>query len=137
MLRLESCLEGEAAEMVKGHGYSDHAYEAAKARLNRKYGGTRRQVQAHIGELRKMRPINADNPKELDRFADVLERTVVSLKENKKFADLEGETLYAIVLEKLRQALLSQYYRWIKEKGSKDSLEERRHWVAEEAEYQV
>ena len=137
MLRLESCLEGEAAETVKGLGYSDHAYEAAKARLNRKYGGNRRQVQAHIDELRKMRPINADNPRELERFADILERTVVSLKENKKFADLEGGTLYAIVLEKLPQVLLSQYYRWIKEKGSLESLEELRRWVAEEAEYQV
>ena len=126
MLRLESCLEGEAAETVKGLGYYDHAYEAAKARLNRKYGGNRRQVQAHIDELRKMRPINADNPKEL-----------VSLKENKKFADLEGGTLYAIMLEKLPQVLLSQYYRWIREKGSRESLEELRHWVAEEAEYQV
>ena len=34
MLQLESCLVGEVAEMVKGLGYSDHAYEAAKARLN-------------------------------------------------------------------------------------------------------
>ena len=85
MLRLESCLEGEAAETVKGLGYSDHAYKAAKARLNRKYGGNRRQVQAHIDELRKMRPVNADNPRELERFADIVETTVVSLKENKKY----------------------------------------------------
>ena len=91
MLRLESCLERGAAEMVKVLGYSDHAYEAAKARLNRKNGGNRTQVQAHIDELRKMRPINADNPRELETFADIVERTVVSLKENKKFADLEGE----------------------------------------------
>ena len=55
--------EGEAAEMVKGLGYSDHAYEAAKARLDQKYGGNRPQVQAYIDELRKMRPINADNPR--------------------------------------------------------------------------
>ena len=34
MLRLESCLAGGAAETVKGPGYLDHAYEAAKARLN-------------------------------------------------------------------------------------------------------
>ena len=76
MLRLESCLVGEATETVK-----DHAYEAAKARLNRKYGGNRRQVQAHIDELLKKRPIYADNPRELERFADIVERTVVSLKE--------------------------------------------------------
>ena len=137
MLRLESCLEGEAAETVKGLGYSDHAYEAAKARLNRKYGGNRRQVQAHIDELRKMRPINADNPRELERFADIVERTVVSLKENKKYADLEGGTLYETVLEKLPQVLLRQHYRWIKEKGNMKSLEELRRWVAEETEYHV
>ena len=102
MLWLESCLEGEVAETVIGLGYLDHANEEAKARLNQKYGGNRRQVQAHIDELHKMRPINADNPRELERFADIVERTVVSLKENRKFADLlEGDTFHAIVLEKL------------------------------------
>ena len=48
-----------------------------------------------------MMPINADNPRELERFTNIVERTVVSLKENNKFANLEGETLYTIVLEKL------------------------------------
>ena len=48
-----------------------------------------------------MTPINADNPRELERLTNIVERTVVSLKENNKFANLEGETLYAIVLEKL------------------------------------
>ena len=123
MSRLESCLEEEAAETVKGLGFSDLAYEAAKASLNRKNGENRRKVQAHIEELRKMRPINADNPRDLKRFADIVERTVVSLKENKKFADLEGGILYATGLEKLPQALLRQYYRWIKEKGNIESLD--------------
>ena len=76
--------------MVKAPGYMDNEYEATKARLNQKYGGNRRQVQAHLDELRKMRPIHADNPRKLERFANIVERTVVSLKENKKFADLEG-----------------------------------------------
>jgi len=137
MLRLESCLEGKAAEMVRGLGYSSEAYEAAKARLNRKYGGNRRQVQAHIDELRKLKPINAENPRELEKFADVMERTVVTLQENTQNSNLEGGTLYAIVLEKISQSLLSQYYRWINEKGKLESLEELRQWVVEEAEYQV
>ena len=76
-----------------------------KTRLNRKRGGSRRQVQAHVDGLRKMRPINADNPRELEIFADKVDRTVVSLKESKTFADLEGGTSYAIVLEKRPQAL--------------------------------
>ena len=47
MLRLESCSRGEAAE--KGLGYSQPAYDAARARLARKYGGSRR----HLEELKK------------------------------------------------------------------------------------
>jgi len=34
ILRLESCLEAEAAVTVKGFSYSSAAYEAAKTRLN-------------------------------------------------------------------------------------------------------
>ena len=37
--------------------------------------------------------MKVDNPRELERFANIIERTVVSLQENKKFADLEGGTL--------------------------------------------
>ena len=70
-----------------------------------------------IDELRKLKPINAENPRELKKFADLVEGTVVTLKENKQNSDLEGGTLYAIVMEKIPQSLLSQYFRWIKEKG--------------------
>ena len=34
----------------------------------------------------------------MEKFADLVERTVVTLKENKQNSDLEGGTLYAIVL---------------------------------------
>ena len=64
----------------------------------------------------------AESPRQLDKFADLVERTVVTLKENKQNSDLEGGDLYAIVLEKIPQSLLSQYYRWIKEKGKQESL---------------
>ena len=43
--------------------------KSLKTRLNRKCGGSRRQVQAHFHGLRKMRPINADNSRELERKA--------------------------------------------------------------------
>lgn len=54
MLRLESCLLGEAAEAIKGLEFSETAYNAAKARLERKYGGDQRKVQSQLDELRKM-----------------------------------------------------------------------------------
>ncbi|XP_022794110.1 uncharacterized protein LOC111332902 [Stylophora pistillata] len=83
-----------------------------------------------------MKPLNAENPQELERFAGLVERTVVTLKESKHTSDLEGGTLYAIVLEKIPQSLLSQYYRRVKEKGKLESFEELREWVAEVAVYQ-
>ena len=54
--------------------------------------GNWRQVRAHIDELRKLKPINAENPRELEKFVDQVERTVVTLKENKQISDLEGGT---------------------------------------------
>ena len=82
MLRLEACLAEEAANTIKGLEYSLEAYEAAKARLFRKYGGSRRQIQSHLEELKKLQPIQDNNAKELETFADVLERAVITLKEN-------------------------------------------------------
>ena len=70
MLRLEACLAGEALETIKRLGYSEAAYEAAKSRLLRKYGRNRREIQSHVDESIKMKPIREENAKELERFAD-------------------------------------------------------------------
>ena len=138
MLWLESCLEGEAAETVKGLGYLDHVYRAAKARLNQKYRRNRRQVQAHIDELRKMRPINADNPRELERFADMVEMTVVSLRKVRHLLTWKEEHCMQLYWKNFLNLYLA---------STTDGLKKREAWsllkscvtteVAEEAEYQV
>ena len=137
MLRLESCLRGEAAETIKGLGYSKEAYDAARARLARKYGGSQRQVQSHLEELKKLKPLQQGNAKDLEAFADVLERAVICLKENGRQMDLDAGTLYTIVLEKIPEQLLSQYYRWLREHQRNESMETLKDWISQEAEYQV
>ena len=137
MLRLEGCLTGEAAETIKGLGYSEAAYETAKARLLRKYGGSRRQVQGHLEELKKVKTLREDDAKALEKFADVLERAVVNLMENDCQSDLKDGTLYTIILEKIPERLLAQYYRWIRENREQESLVKLKDWIAEEAEYRV
>ena len=137
MLRLEGCLRGEAAETIKGLGYSQTAYDAALSRLQRKYGGDRRKVQAQIEELRKMRPVNKGDPKSMDKFADALERTIVVLKDNSLHADLGGGTLYGIVVEKLPENLLKEYYHWVKEQGKNETMVTLNEWVAVEADLQT
>ena len=57
MLRLEACLAGEAFKTIKGLGYFEAPYEAAKSRLLRKYGGNRREIQSHVDKLIKMKPM--------------------------------------------------------------------------------
>ena len=137
MLRLEGCLRGEAAETIKGLGYSQTAYDAALSRLQRKYGGDRRKVQAQIKELRKMRPVNEGDPKSMDKFADALERTIVVLKDNSLHADLGGGTLYGIVVEKLPENLLKEYYHWVKEQRKNETMVTLNEWVAVEADLQT
>ena len=137
MLRLKACLAGEAANTIKGLGYSLEAYEAAKARLFRKYGGSRRQIQSHLEELKKLQPIQDNNAKELETFADVLERAVITLKENNRNSDLEPGALHTTILEKIPERLLTQYYRWVDENKYRDSLETLKDWISEEAAYQM
>ena len=59
------------------------------------------------------------------------------MKENDHESDLESGTLRTIILAKIRERLLPQYYRWIKENKYNDSLEKLKDWVAQEAEYQI
>ena len=137
MLRLEACLAGEAANTIKGLGYSLEAYEAAKSRLFRKYGGSRRQIQSHLEELKRLQPIQDNNAKQMETFADILERAVITLKENDRRSDVEGGALHTMILEKIPERLLAQYYRWLDENKYRDSLETLKNWVSEEAAYQI
>ena len=45
LLRLNSCLWGEAEEVVKILWYTETAYDAAKVRLQREYGRDKRNIQ--------------------------------------------------------------------------------------------
>ena len=134
---VEACFAGEALETIKGLGYSEIAYEAAKSRLLRKYGGNRREIQCHVDELIKMKPIREENAKEFEKFADMLERAVINLQENDGALDLEGGTLYTIILEKLPEKILSQYIRWVKENKRVESLTTLKDLTAEEADCQI
>ena len=92
-------------------GYSEAVYEAAKSRLVRTYGGNRREIQCHVEEVLKMRPLREENPKEIETFVDMLERAVINFQENNRASDLEAVSFYTIILEKMPEELLAQYYR--------------------------
>ena len=52
VLRLQTSLIGKALALVKDLGYSVNAYEKAKEKLERKYGGERQLQIKHLTALR-------------------------------------------------------------------------------------
>lgn len=75
LLQLRQYLSGEALKVIKKLGHSSTAYEAAKERLERKYGGRRRQIAIYLEELEQFRQIRPGNSRTLDRVADLLDTT--------------------------------------------------------------
>ena len=57
LLQLRSYLRGEALKAVEKLGHSGAAYESAKNRLERKFGGSRRQIALQLEELETCKAI--------------------------------------------------------------------------------
>ena len=51
LLQLKQCLAGEAMKAIEGLGHSAAAYQAAKERLERKFGGQRQQLAIYLEEI--------------------------------------------------------------------------------------
>ena len=51
LLQLRQYLTGDALKVIENLGNSATAYEAAKERLDRKYGGKRRQIAIYLEDL--------------------------------------------------------------------------------------
>ena len=137
LLQLRQYLSGEALKVVEGLGHSAAAYEAAKDRLERKYGGQRRRVNLYLDELDNFRPVKPGNAKDLDNFADLLDILVVNLRESKRLEELGNGSLYLKAQKKLNETMLANYHRWIYEQRRPECMESLREWVIQEAEFQT
>ena len=99
-------------------------------RLQRKFGGSRRQVQNQIENLRSMKPLHVDNVEDLEKFSDALENIVVLLQTQGKLNELQpNSSLYTMSLEKVPEEMLSQYYRWLGERCNPETLEVFKDWI--------
>ena len=81
LLKLRQCLAGEALKAIEHLGHSATAYQTAKERLDRKFGGQHRQIALYLEEVDNFRPIFPDNFRDLQKFADLLDITIVNLNE--------------------------------------------------------
>ena len=67
----------------------------ALEKLERKYGGKRRQIALQLEEIANFRPVRTGNAKDLERFADILDIIVLNLRESDKVEELGNGCLYA------------------------------------------
>ena len=93
-------------------GFSEVAYEEAKNTLKQRFGWGRRQLQNYLEEIKEIRPLQEGNIHELEKFADILVSTVITLREHDCESELEpGSLLFSLVVEKIPKTMLSRYLR--------------------------
>ena len=122
MLQLRQYVSGEALRAIENLGHSPSAYEVAKDRLERKYGGKRRQKAILLDDIEQFRQMQPGNAEDLENFADLLDLTIINLTEADEFQDLGDGTLYTHLQRKLPQHMLARYHRWIFEKNMTKSV---------------
>ena len=137
LLQLRQYLSGEALKTIENLGHSGAAYEAAKERLERKFGGMPRQISIYIEELENFRQIRVGNAKDLEQFSDLLDIAMINLKESSQDQELGNGTLYTILQRKLPQSMLANYHRWVYDNNVTQSVATLRQWVILESEFQT
>ncbi|XP_064627878.1 uncharacterized protein LOC135487738 [Lineus longissimus] len=138
LLHLREHLRGEALKVIENLGHSATAYQAAKDRLDRKYGGYRRQVALHFEEIHNFRPIRPGKLKEdVEKFADLLDLTVINLKESGLYSDLDSRLLYSVLMKKMTEKMVAEYHRWLDDYQYKESIEVLHAWIIKEAQVRI
>ena len=130
MLRLQNSLKGRALELVKDLGFSVHAYERAKEKLEKKYGGARRLRIKTLTALKNWKRVQSKNLNELEEFLNVLDRTLIVLKDTgNKPGDLFDQSLNLISKEKLPEEEIQRYKAWLIEHSKEDTFEMLVQWL--------
>ena len=137
LLQLRQYLSGEALKSIDNLGHSAVAYQAAKERLERKFGGKRRQIAIYLDELERFQHIRLGNARDLEQFADLLDVAMINLQEAVQNHELGAGSLYTKLQRKLPESMLARYHRWIFENGQTESVLSLRTWIIQESEFQT
>ena len=121
-LQLRQYLSGEALQVIENLGHSATAYEAAKERLERKYGGQRRQIAAYLEDLDNFKQVRTGNAKDLAKFANQLDIAIINLQEAGQDHELGNGSLYTKLQRKLSESMLPRYHRWVFENNITESV---------------
>ena len=137
LLQLKQCLSGEALSAIENLGHSAAAYDIAKERLERKFGGKRRQIAIYFEDIERFKQIRPGHAKDLEQFADFLELLEMKLKDTGQHDELGSGSLYRKLQQKLSESMLARYHRWIFEKEKVESVVSLKTWVFQESEFET
>ena len=75
--------------------------------------------------------------KEIERLADLLDITIVNLKEIGRVEELRNGSLYQKIQRKLPEQMLARCHRWVFQNRKRESVETLQYWVIQDAELQT
>ena len=122
LLRLREVLQGEAAQVLSALDHSDAAYFAAMERLDEKYGGERRHMLLRMGDINKMKSVRDGSASEMEKFTEMVEALVISIKDGPQKGELGSGALYLSLQQKLSEEMLAKYDDWVFNTGKKESV---------------
>ena len=62
-----------------------------------------------MDELENFKPICVDDPKDVEKFADLLDIAVINLKEENRIKEPGNGTFYHKLLKKMPETMITQY----------------------------
>ena len=78
--------------MVKDLGYSLNAYERAKSKLEKKYGGDRRLIIKHLTALHDFQKTKLRNLEDMEKFLVILDCVMIALRDSEPDKELRTES---------------------------------------------
>ena len=126
MLRLQGRLTGKALTLVKDLGYSGAAYERAKSKLEKRYGGERRLQITHLTTLHNWPKVRSRNLQDLEQFQALLEEILVAMDDS---APGQEQSLKLSAKEKLSEYDIQTYKYWLMDHARDDSFGSLVDWV--------
>ena len=90
----------------------------------------------HLDELKNFKLICIDHPKDVEKFANLLDIAVINLKKN-RIEELGNGTFHRKLLKKMPEVMIIQYQRWVLDKENNKNIENLRSFVIKEAEFQM
>jgi len=106
-----------------------NAYERAKEKLEKKYGGERRLQINHLTALSGWQKVRPRNLGDMENFQGILERLFLAMKDSGPGQELQGHNLSLTAKEKLSEDDVQTYKHWLIYHSLEDIFESLVDWV--------